>query len=127
MNNSFASGWLPSAHRSRSLCGVGSCWPLQGQSDNSIAQHLETNRKTVTLWRARFQQEGLDCLWEVAPGRGRKATYEPGKIEAIVDATLRTRPNGMTHWSCRLMAADQGVSKSTINNIWQSHNLKPHR
>ena len=91
----------------------------QGQSDNSIAQHLETNRKTVTLWRARFQQEGLDCLWEVAPGRGRKATYEPGKIEAIVDATLRTKPKGMTHWSYRLMAADQGVSKSTINNIWQ--------
>jgi len=25
------------------------------------------------------------------------------------------------------MAAAQGVSKSTINNIWQSHNLRPHR
>jgi len=25
------------------------------------------------------------------------------------------------------MAAHQGVSKSTVNNIWQSHNLKPHR
>lgn len=25
------------------------------------------------------------------------------------------------------MAVRQGVSKSTINNIWQSHNLKPHR
>jgi Thiamine pyrophosphate enzyme, N-terminal TPP binding domain len=33
----------------------------------------------------------------------------------------------MTQWSCRLMAARRGVSKSTINNIWQSHNLKPHR
>jgi transposase len=33
----------------------------------------------------------------------------------------------MTQWSCRLLAARQGVSKSTINNIWQSHNLKPHR
>jgi len=44
-----------------------------------------------------------------------------------VEATLRTKPKGMTHWSCRLMAARQGVSKSTINTIWQSHNLKPHR
>jgi len=44
-----------------------------------------------------------------------------------VDATLRSKPKGMTQWSCRLMAARQGVSKSTINNIWQSHNLKPHR
>ena len=25
------------------------------------------------------------------------------------------------------MAERQGVSKSTISNIWRSHNLKPHR
>jgi hypothetical protein len=66
---------------------------------------------------------GPGCLWEVAPGRGRKPTYGPEKIQAIVDATLRSKPNGMTQWSCRLMAARQGVSKSTINNIWQSHNV----
>jgi transposase len=99
----------------------------EGRSDNGIAQRLEVNRKTVTLWRERFEREGLDGLWEVAPGRGRRPTYGPEKIEAIVDATLRTKPTGMTQWSCRLMAASQGVSKSTINNIWQSHNLKPHR
>jgi hypothetical protein len=96
----------------------------EGRSDNGIAQRLEVNRKTVTLWRERFEREGLDGLWEVAPGRGRRPTYGPEKIEAIVDATLRTKPTGMTQWSCRLMAASQGVSKSTINNIWQSHNLK---
>jgi hypothetical protein len=79
------------------------------------------------LWRARFTQEGLDSLWEVAPGRGRKPTYGPEKIQAIVDATRRTKPKGMTPWSCRLMAARQGVSKSTINTVWQSPNLKPHR
>ena len=99
----------------------------QGQSDNGIAQGLEVNRKTVALWRERFAIEGLDGLWEVAPGRGRKSTYGPEKIAAIVDATLRTKPKGMSHWSCRLMAASQRVSKSTISNIWQSHNLKPHR
>jgi transposase len=99
----------------------------EGQSDNAIAQRLDVNRKTVTLWRARFAQEGLDSLWEVAPGRGRKATYGTEKIQSIVEATLRSKPKGMTQWSCRLLAASQGVSKSTINNIWQSHNLKPHR
>ena len=99
----------------------------EGQSDHAIAQPLEVNRKTVMLWRTRFPQEGLDSLWEVAPGRGRKPTYGPEKIQAIVDATLRSKPKGMTQWSCRLMAARQGVSKSTLHNIWQSHNLKPHR
>jgi transposase len=52
----------------------------EGQSDNAIAQQLDVNRKTVTLWRARFAQEGLDSLWEVAPGRGRKPTYGQEKI-----------------------------------------------
>jgi hypothetical protein len=99
----------------------------EGQSDNAIAQQLEVNRKTATLWRTRFAQEGLDSLWEVAPGGGRKPTYGPEKIQTVVDATLRTKPKGMTQWSCRRLAAGQGVSKSTINNIWRSHNLKPHR
>ena len=99
----------------------------EGESADQIAVRLEINRKTVMLWRARFEQEGLEALWEVAPGRGRKPTFAPEKIQSIVDATLRSKPKGMTHWSCRLMAEAQDVSKSTVNNIWQSHNLKPHR
>jgi transposase len=99
----------------------------EGQSANVIARQLGTNRKTVTLWRARFAEDGLEGLWAIAPGRGRKPTYGPGKIKAIVDATLQTKPSGMTHWSCRLMAKTQGVSKSTVSNIWRSHQVKPHR
>ena len=99
----------------------------EGRSAEEIAARLDVDRKTAMLWRARFQRQGLDGLWEVAPGRGRKPTYGPEKIQSIVDATLRSKPKGMTHWSCRLMAEAQDVSKSTVNNIWQSHNLKPHR
>ena len=98
-----------------------------GQSDSAVARDLEINRKTVTLWRARFVGEGRDSLWEVAPGRGRKPTFGSEQIKAIVDATLRTKPKGMTHWSCRLMAKHQQVSKSTISNLWRDHHLKPHR
>ena len=86
--------------RSRIILAAG-----EGQSDNSIAGQLQVNRKTVTLWRDRFNQEGLDSLWEVAPGRGRKPTYGSKKILSIVDAILRIKSEGMTHWSCRLMVA----------------------
>ncbi len=99
----------------------------EGQSESAIARQLGTNRKTVRLWRTRFAAQGLESLWEVAPGRGRKPTYGPEKIKAIVEATLQSKPRGMTQWSCRRMAKSQGVSKSTISNIWRSHNLKPHR
>ena len=98
-----------------------------GESHVAIAKRLSVNRNTVILWRKRFGDEGLDGLWDIAPGRGRKPTYPIDKIAAIVDATLQTKPAGMTHWSCRTMAQSQGVSKSTVNNIWRAHNLQPHR
>jgi len=97
-----------------------------GETDPEIADQLRLNRKSVALWRHRFLNEGAGTLWEVAPGRGRKPTYSAVKVKAIVDATLQTKPKGMTHWSCRLMAQAQRVSKATVNRIWQSHNIKPH-
>ena len=69
----------------------------EGSSDYEIAAQLQSNRKTVMLWRRRFAQEGVDALWEVAVGRGRKPTYGPEKIQAIVDTTLRSKPKGATH------------------------------
>src|SRR3954451_11196440 len=98
-----------------------------GESEAAVASALQINRKTVRLWRERFAAEGLKSLWEIAPGRGRKAWYGPDRIKAVLDATLQSEPQGQTHWSCRLMAASQGLSKSTISNLWKSHNIKPHR
>jgi transcriptional regulator with XRE-family HTH domain/transposase len=98
-----------------------------GQSNLTIAEELGINPKTVTLWRDRFVEAGAEALWEIAPGRGRKPTYGAAKIKKIVQATLSSRPKGMTQWSCRQMARAQGVSKSTVSNIWRSHQLKPHR
>jgi transposase len=98
-----------------------------GHMDKDIAESMQINYKTVALWRQRFSSEGPDCLWEVATGRGRKPQFAPERIEGIIDATLQTKPDGATHWSCRTMAEKQGVSKATINRIWHSHNLQPHR
>jgi transposase len=98
-----------------------------GKAEVAVAADNRVNRKTVRLWRERFQAQGLPGLWEIAPGRGRKATYDSTRIKAVIDATLQSKPKGSTHWSCRTMAAAQGISKSTVSNIWRSHNIKPHR
>jgi transposase len=99
----------------------------RGESEAAIAAKMDVNRKTVRLWRKRFIKDGLDGLWEIAPGRGRKATYDAERVKAVIDATLQSKPKGHTHWSCRLMAASQGLSKSTVSNLWRSHNLRPHQ
>ncbi len=69
----------------------------------------------------------IAITWEVAAGRGRKPQFTADKIEEVINATLQSKPAGATHWSCRTMAEEQGVSKATINRIWQSHGLQPHR
>jgi DNA-binding CsgD family transcriptional regulator len=99
----------------------------EGDSDSAIANELSINRKTVMLWRNRFAEQRLDGLWEIAPGRGRKPVYDGEKVAAVVKATLETKPAGQTHWSCRSLADAQGISKSTVNTIWQAHKLQPHR
>jgi transposase len=97
-----------------------------GQQDLAIASAYGVNRHTAALWRRRVVEAGIGAVWEVQPGRGRKPQYDQAMRDGIIDATLQTKPEGMTHWSCRTMAEAQGVSKNTVNRLWQLHNLKPH-
>lgn len=98
----------------------------QGSSDLAIASALQVSRHTVRLWRTRFAKTGVKGLWEVAPGRGRKPIYGADSVKAI-EATLRTKPEGKTRWSSRLMAKHLGISKSTVSRISQRQNLQLRR
>jgi transposase len=97
-----------------------------GHPDREIAFSEEVHRHTVGLWRHRVRAEGIGTVWEIGEGRGRKPVYDLARRDAIVRATLKSRPRGQTQWSCRSMAEAQGVSKNTVNRLWQLHNLKPH-
>jgi transposase len=108
--------------RSRIVLGVAA-----GRPDGHIASDVDVSRHTVALWRRRVSEHGIETVWEIAPGRGRPPQYPVAKRDRIIRATLRTTPAGQTHWSCRTMAAAQGVSKNTVQRLWQLHNLKPHR
>jgi transposase len=96
------------------------------EPNQSIAARLQVSRPTVNLWRKRVRELGIGQVWEINPGRGCKPQYDQAKRDAIITATLQTKPKGMTHWSCRLMAEEQSVSKDTVNRLWQTYNIKPH-
>jgi hypothetical protein len=99
----------------------------RGRPDQQIAQQLQGQRRTVALWRQRVREQGVGCVWEIAPGRGRKPRYGAAMMGRLVRATLHTRPQGATHWSPRTLAQAHGVSKNTVQRLWQDHQLKPHR
>ena len=99
---------------------------VSGTPDLEIATTYGVNRHTAALWRGRVLVKGIGAVWEIQPGRGRKPKYGLQRRDAIIEATVESKPKGMTHWSCRTMAKAQGVSKNTVNRLWQLHNLKPH-
>ncbi len=99
----------------------------EGRANHALAQELGVSRPTVLLWRERYAEAGMDGLIKDAPRPGRTPRISAGKVEAIVNATLHTRPRDATHWSVRTMAAAQRVSPATVHRIWQEHHLQPHR
>jgi transposase len=92
-----------------------------------LAEEVGVSRMTAFDWRARYEQDGIASVTEMRPGRGRKSTISPAKVEEIVDATLHKKPEGETHWSCRSLGEALGVSHSTVQRIWDANGLQPHR
>src|SRR5215472_426567 len=68
-----------------------------GKQDLEIASAYEVNRHTAALWRQRVRTAGIGSVWEIQPGRGRKPKYDQEKRDALIAATLESKPKGMTH------------------------------
>lgn len=62
---------------------------------------------------------------EHRPGAPRTITDE--QVEAVVVATLQRTPTDATHWSRASMAAQSGLSRSSVGRIWKTFGLKPHQ
>ena len=81
--------------------------------------------QTVGIWRRRFIERRLEGLSdEPRPGAPRTITDE--QVEAVLVATLERQPKDATHWSRASMAAETGLSRSTVGRIWKAFGLKPH-
>ncbi len=108
------------ALRARIILGA-----AEGKSTNALAKQLGTSRPTIIGWRNRFAEGGVDALYQDRP-RGRSfKPLPPTKETEVVEKTL-TPPAHATHWSCRSMAKISGVSKASVQRIWDAHGLKPH-
>jgi len=99
----------------------------EGVSNTVVAAQLGVTRPTVGTWRERFRRQGLMGLYdERRPGRPR--TIEDERISGLIRKTLKTRPkDGSTQWSCRAIATETKLSKSTVQRVWSAFGLQPHR
>ena len=97
----------------------------EGLDNKQVAARLGVVPATVGKWRARFVAQRLAGLAdEPRPGGPRR--IDDAQIEAVVVATLERAPKDATHWSRASMAAESGLSRSTVGRIWRAFQLKPH-
>ncbi len=94
-----------------------------GMQNQDIAEDLGVGRVQVSRWRERYAQSRRAGIERDLP-RG----APPAKVDAarLVELTTQGKPAAATHWSTRKMAAELGVSASTIMRHWHAHGLKPH-
>lgn len=99
----------------------------EGTTNKEIALQLGIDESQVGLWRRRFVQQGLPGIEKDKTRPGRIEPLSKDKVSEIIRMTLETKPKTATHWSRSLMAAQAGVSESTVGRIWARNGLKPHR
>jgi transposase len=96
-----------------------------GWDNQAVAAQLGCSTATVGKWRRRFVEKRLDGLTD-EPRPGGPRSVGDDLIEQVVVDTLERTPRDATHWSRSSMAAETGLSKSTIGRIWRAFGLKPH-
>jgi transposase len=98
----------------------------RGQDNKAVAKAVGLGQASVGRWRRRFITMRMAGLTD-APRSGAPRSISDDDIEAVIVATLESKPAMATHWSTRDMAKRTGYSASSIGRIWRAFGLKPHR
>jgi transposase len=98
-----------------------------GVGTAEIMRTAGVSKTTVWRWQERFMQEGLDGLLRDKTRPSRIPPLGTEIAERVVALTLQDPPGQTTHWTGEAMAKLVGVSVSSVQRIWRSHGLQPHR
>ena len=94
-----------------------------GVDNTQIAEQMGAGRVQIGRWRERYAKFGLAGIERDLPRGGRKPAIDAAEI---VRLTTQTKPQAATHWSTRSLAAQVGVSDTTVLRVWRANGLKPH-
>jgi putative transposase len=102
-------------------------WALAaGNSYREIESGMGTSATTIARWRSRFEQDRLAGL--EGSHQGSQPRIATAAVQACVVRRVQQKPSdGSTLWSCRKLAHELGLSKSTVQRILTQARLKPHR
>jgi transposase len=97
-----------------------------GKTYRQIEDALGASAPTVSKWKSRFEQRGLEGLQ--GQHKGSKPRSATPAVQSRVIRRAQQKPgDGSTHWSVRKLAEELRVSKSTVHRILAQAKLQPHR
>jgi putative transposase len=101
-------------------------WAAEGLANQEIAARLTWSKATVGKWRQRFVEHRLVGICdELRPGRPRSVSDE--QVAVLLRRTLKQKPPSGTHWTVRLAAEANGLSRSSVHRVFQLFAVQPHR
>jgi transposase len=98
-----------------------------GAGTAEIMRTAGVSKTAVWRWQGRFMEEGVDGLLRDKTRPARNASLTPEIADRIVALTLEDPQGETTHWTAEAMARLAGVRVSSVQRIWRSHGLQPHR
>jgi putative transposase len=97
-----------------------------GINNQTIAKELGLSGRMVGIWRQRFINQGLMGLYD-DPRPGGPRSIRDETVVKLIQKTLQGRPRDGSHWSCRSLAKEMNLSKSTVQRVWSAFTIQPHR
>ena len=97
-----------------------------GMTYQEIKSSLQTTAPTISRWKRRFEELGIQGL--EPQHKGSKPRTATPAVQAKICRKVQQKPqDGSTHWSVRKLAAETGVSRSSVHRILSQARLQPHR
>ena len=100
---------------------------VDGCGTHEIMREAGTSKTCVWRWQERFVQAGVDGLLRDKIRPARIPALGEEVAERVVALTRTNPPGETTHWTSAAMADASGISISSVQRIWRSHGLQPHR
>lgn len=97
----------------------------EGLSGVEIGKRVGVTTQTVSKWRTRFEENGIEGLSDF-PRSGRPRTINDEKVAEVIEKTLGSKPPAASHWSTTLMAKETHLNTMAVSRIWRAFGLKPH-
>lgn len=119
------------ADRNRAQKHVARARIILGSGDRlsvaEVARRAGVGRPAVWRWQRRFAEAGVEGLLRDATRKPGKAPLGEATVRRVVALTCTEPPGEATQWTGRAMAKTNGISLRSVQRIWASHRLQPHR